>query len=182
MQAEESAFIGQASKLEARSCQIQVSIHLYLACSASLQTTHSLSPLHSLPRSRCFGARDSTSNLTSLHSFLFLSGQLCGIFNPFTNITAEDLCIHSLTSITMNFFRHLASSAPSPPSPLPAEPTVVVVKPIHPYYPTEIEILNFVANDLPVPQMLAIFAVGCVAILSLTWYLASNFAPRLRNY
>ncbi|EXJ61756.1 hypothetical protein A1O7_02186 [Cladophialophora yegresii CBS 114405] len=78
----------------------------------------------------------------------------------------------------MDFLKNLMSS---PTAPSPAEPTVVVVKPVHPYYPTEIEILNFVANDLTVPQLLATFATGCAVILGLTWFLASRFAPRLKK-
>jgi len=58
---------------------------------------------------------------------------------------------------------------------------MVVVKPVHPFYPTNIEILNFVANDQSVPQLLATFAAGCGLILGLTWFIASRFAPRLRT-
>jgi hypothetical protein len=78
----------------------------------------------------------------------------------------------------MDFLKKLISS---PPAPSPPEAAVVVVKPVHPYYPTEIEILNFVANDMTVPQLLATFAAGCTVILGLTWFLASSFAPRLKK-
>jgi len=66
--------------------------------------------------------------------------------------------------------------APAPPPPIPT----TVMKPIHPFYPTEIEIVNFIANDMTVSQLLAAFAAGCVVILSTTWFLASRVAPRLK--
>ncbi|KIW88191.1 uncharacterized protein Z519_11302 [Cladophialophora bantiana CBS 173.52] len=77
----------------------------------------------------------------------------------------------------MDFLKNLMAF--SPPLP-PPEPKVVVTKPIHPYYPTEIEIVNFAANEMSVPELLAAFATGCTIILSLTWFLTSSLAPRLR--
>ncbi|EXJ66274.1 cholestenol delta-isomerase [Cladophialophora psammophila CBS 110553] len=77
----------------------------------------------------------------------------------------------------MDFLKNLMASPPPVP---PPEPKVVVTKPIHPYYPTEIEIVNFAANEMSVPELLATFATGCTIILSLTWFLTSSLAPRLR--
>jgi hypothetical protein len=79
----------------------------------------------------------------------------------------------------MDFLKSLINVSPTLTP--PPEATMVVVKPIHPYYPTEIEIIDFVANDMSVLQLLATFAAGCAVILSLTWLLASSVAPRLRT-
>ena len=56
-----------------------------------------------------------------------------------------------------------------------------MAKTIHPYYPPEIDIINFAANEMTVPQLLATFATGCAIILSLTWFLTSSLAPRLKG-
>jgi len=80
----------------------------------------------------------------------------------------------------MDFLRNLVNSATT--APLSNDTVVVAVEEaIHPYYPTEIEILNFVANDRGVVQLLTIFAAGCAVILGLAWFFASSFAPRLRT-
>jgi len=79
----------------------------------------------------------------------------------------------------MDFLRNLIDSAAAPS--LSKETVVAVQEAIHPYYPTEIKILNFVANDRGVVELLTIFAIGCTAILGLAWFLASSFAPRLRT-
>ncbi|OAP64407.1 hypothetical protein AYL99_00379 [Fonsecaea erecta] len=76
----------------------------------------------------------------------------------------------------MDFFKNLIASPSAPPP----EPVTVMAKTIHPYYPTEIDIANFAANEMSVPQLLATFAAGCTIILSLTWFLTSSLAPRLR--
>lgn len=57
----------------------------------------------------------------------------------------------------------------------PPEPKIV-----HPFYPVEIEIVDFVANDKSVPQLLVPFLGGLVVILATAWLSASRFAPHLR--
>ena len=79
----------------------------------------------------------------------------------------------------MEFLRNLLNSSPTSPSSPPL--AAAVVKSVHPFYPTEIEIHNFVANDQSVLQLLATFAAGCTVILGLTWVLASSLAPRLKT-
>jgi len=55
------------------------------------------------------------------------------------------------------------------------------LKIVHPFYPVGVEIVNFIANDLTVLQLLAAFGAGCAVILSATWFLTSAFAPRLKK-
>jgi hypothetical protein len=81
----------------------------------------------------------------------------------------------------MDFLKSLQTLF-EPEQPAPALKTVTTaVDPIHPFYPKEIQILNFVANDLSLLQLLSSFAAGCAVILSLTWLLASTFGPRLKT-
>ena len=77
----------------------------------------------------------------------------------------------------MDFLRNLINSAPA--TPLPTVSVGAVNEAIHPFYPTHIEIRDFIANDRGVVELLSLFAVGCVVILGLTWFLASSFAPHL---
>jgi len=51
--------------------------------------------------------------------------------------------------------------------------------PTHPYYPLEIEIVGYLANDYSVPQLLGIFAAGCAAILGFTHVVAKARNPGL---
>jgi hypothetical protein len=80
----------------------------------------------------------------------------------------------------MDFLKNLQTLFdPAPPASAP-KTVLAAIDPVHPYYPKEIQILNFVANELSVLQLLATFAAGCAAILAMTWLLASSFGPRLR--
>lgn len=76
----------------------------------------------------------------------------------------------------MDLFKNPRASPPPPSPPVPTLST----KPDHPFYPVEIEIANFVANDMTVIQLLANFATGCSVILAVTWLLTSGMAPRLK--
>lgn len=51
--------------------------------------------------------------------------------------------------------------------------------PPHPYYPIEIEIVGYLANDYSVPTLLALFATGCAVILGFTHYVAKIRNPDL---
>ena len=51
--------------------------------------------------------------------------------------------------------------------------------PTHPYYPVEIEIAGYLANDYTVPQLLAVFGAGCAVILAFTHYVAKARNPSL---
>jgi cholestenol delta-isomerase len=54
-----------------------------------------------------------------------------------------------------------------------------IAHPPHPYYPLEIEIAGYLANDYSVPQLLFFFAAGCAVILAFTHYVAKARNPGL---
>jgi cholestenol Delta-isomerase len=58
----------------------------------------------------------------------------------------------------MDFFRNS-----SPPVPVPAMP-------LHPYYPIGVAIPSYVANEMGTVELLSIFALGCLVILSILWF------------
>ena len=49
--------------------------------------------------------------------------------------------------------------------------------PPHPFYPIEIEIVGYLANDWSVPALLGFFAAGWVVILSVTLAVVKRFNP-----
>lgn len=51
----------------------------------------------------------------------------------------------------------------------------------HPYYPHELELVGFKANDMNVVQMLSIFAAGWVVILSITNYVVQKINPKISS-
>jgi len=57
--------------------------------------------------------------------------------------------------------------------------TTASTQPLHPYYPLEIEIAGYLANDYSVPQLLAIFGAGCAVILTFTHFVAKARNPSL---
>jgi len=57
--------------------------------------------------------------------------------------------------------------------------TTANIHPPHPYYPLEIEIAGYLANDYTVPQLLAVFGAGCAVILAFTHYVAKARNPSL---
>lgn len=69
------------------------------------------------------------------------------------------------------------SKSPSPP-PASAPPSI---KALHPYFPLESEIANFIANDMTLFQLLATFGAGCAVILSVAWLVATRTTPRLKT-
>lgn len=100
------------------------------------------------------------------------------------------------------------SASPSPPAAPPSDPIVSAVSmmaesaaaafepaleapieinatkiphPPHPYYPLEVEIVGYLANDLTVPQLLASFAAGCAGIFLVTYLAAKKMKPTLRG-
>lgn len=52
-------------------------------------------------------------------------------------------------------------------------------QPAHPYYPVEVEIVGYIANEYTVPQLLSFFAAGCAVILGFTNYVVRSFRPRI---
>jgi len=51
--------------------------------------------------------------------------------------------------------------------------------PPHPYYPLEVEIVGYLANDWSVPTLLAVFATGCAGIFSITYAIVKRYRPHL---
>ncbi|KKY15818.1 putative ebp domain-containing protein [Diplodia seriata] len=53
--------------------------------------------------------------------------------------------------------------------------------PLHPYYPLEVEIAGYLANDYTVAQLLASFATGCAVVFLVTYLVAKKLRPTLRG-
>ena len=60
-----------------------------------------------------------------------------------------------------------------------SEPSTVLSHPPHPFYPLEVELVGYLANDKNTVQLLGIFAAGCVLICSATWTGMNRYAPTL---
>ncbi|MCJ1226885.1 hypothetical protein MMC12_003540 [Toensbergia leucococca] len=60
--------------------------------------------------------------------------------------------------------------------------TTNIPLPPHPFYPVEIELVGYLANDWSVPQMLSIFAGGWAVILSATLALVKRHNPNLPGW
>lgn len=52
-------------------------------------------------------------------------------------------------------------------------------RPSHPFYPVEVKYIGYLANDRSVLELLGIFALGCIAIVSLTIATVNRYNPRL---
>ena len=50
---------------------------------------------------------------------------------------------------------------------------------LHPYYPLEVEIVGFLANNMPVPMLLGSFAVGVAVISSVAYALSKRAKDQL---
>ncbi|EON62162.1 hypothetical protein W97_01381 [Coniosporium apollinis CBS 100218] len=51
--------------------------------------------------------------------------------------------------------------------------------PLHPYYPLEVEIAGYIANEYSVIQLLLAFGSGCAAILSVTYVAAKRIRSQI---
>lgn len=49
----------------------------------------------------------------------------------------------------------------------------------HPYYPLEVEIVSYLANEWSVPTLLALFAATCSGILLTTLFIVNKVHPNL---
>ncbi|KAF2143318.1 uncharacterized protein K452DRAFT_225394 [Aplosporella prunicola CBS 121167] len=49
----------------------------------------------------------------------------------------------------------------------------------HPYYPLEVEIVGYLANDWTVPHLLGAFATGCAVIFAATYLVTKRVRPAL---
>ena len=54
-------------------------------------------------------------------------------------------------------------------------------EPLHPYYPLEVEIVGYLANEYDVPTLLASFAGGCVLIFAVTLAIVTRLHSGLRG-
>ncbi|KAK8194437.1 hypothetical protein M8818_007629 [Zalaria obscura] len=54
-----------------------------------------------------------------------------------------------------------------------------IAHPPHPYYPVEVEIAGYLANEWSVPTLLTIFAAGCSVLFFGTYLIVKKVHPRL---
>jgi len=62
----------------------------------------------------------------------------------------------------------------------PSSPPPVESRPLHPFYPVEIDIANYIANDKQVLELVLTFAGGSAVILGATWLAVSRISPHLK--
>ena len=74
---------------------------------------------------------------------------------------------HDKPSLTMALPHNVANNASK------------ISHPPHPYYPLEVEITGYLANDMSVPAILGIFFAGCGVIFSITYALVKRIHPRI---
>lgn len=58
-------------------------------------------------------------------------------------------------------------------------PSLTTVYAPHPYYPLEIEITGYLANQYGVPTLITLFAIGCAGIFTLTHIVVTHIRPGL---
>lgn len=51
--------------------------------------------------------------------------------------------------------------------------------PRHPYYPLEVEITGYLANEYSVPLLLGIFFAGCAVLFSTTYVVVKRVHPNI---
>jgi cholestenol Delta-isomerase len=61
------------------------------------------------------------------------------------------------------------------------EPVTKIAHPPHPYYPLEVEIIGYLANDWHFLTLLAAFASGVAAIFTITFALVKRTRPDIRG-
>src|ERR1700761_6579616 len=85
----------------------------------------------------------------------------------------------------MSFFSNLLGGQQRPGNAGPIPESIVtaskMASPLHPYYPTEIEIVGYLANTMSVPMLLASFAGGCAVIFSITYLIVKRVRPSTSN-
>lgn len=75
-----------------------------------------------------------------------------------------------------------AAAAFEPALEVPIEVNATKIShPPHPYYPLEVEIAGYLANDFTVPRLLASFAAGCAGIFLVTYLVAKKIRPTMRG-
>jgi cholestenol delta-isomerase len=56
---------------------------------------------------------------------------------------------------------------------------VSLAEPLHPYYPLEVEIIGYLANDWHFLTLIAIFAGVCVVVFGITYVVAHWVNPKV---
>jgi len=51
--------------------------------------------------------------------------------------------------------------------------------PAHPYYPIDVEIVGYLANEWDTLTLVSIFAAGCAAIFSVTYLVVMKVRPQV---
>lgn len=54
--------------------------------------------------------------------------------------------------------------------------------PLHPYYPLEVEITGYLANEWGVPQLLGTFFGGLAVLFTATYFVVKRVRPSLNGY
>lgn len=57
-----------------------------------------------------------------------------------------------------------------------------LASPLHPYYPLEVEIVGYLANEWSVLLLLGIFFGGCAVIFSLTYMIIKKVQPTMPTH
>lgn len=61
-------------------------------------------------------------------------------------------------------------------------PSSKIPIPPHPFYPLEINLAGYLANDWNVPMLLVMFFAGCAVITTATIYATRAYNPRLKGW
>jgi len=56
-----------------------------------------------------------------------------------------------------------------------------ISNPLHPYYPLEVEITGYLANEWPVLTLLSLFFGGCAVLFYATYLVVKKIQPGLRT-
>jgi len=62
-----------------------------------------------------------------------------------------------------------------------AKPSTVLSHPPHPFYPIEVELIGYLANDKSTLSLLLIFLAGLIVICTTSWCVVSKYYPRVRT-
>ena len=62
-----------------------------------------------------------------------------------------------------------------------AKPSSALSHPPHPFYPAEVELIGYLANDKSTLSLLGIFLAGLIIICTTSWIVVSKYYPRVRT-
>lgn len=87
--------------------------------------------------------------------------------------------IGSLTVTAINIRSCAAAAAMAVPNDISKNETQ---HPLHPYYPLEVEITGYLANEWGVPQLLGTFFGGLAVLFTATYFVVKRVRPSLNGY